>query len=141
MDIALRLAAATLLQVNTTRQNEFRQYPQRRSYFWQFWRINSRVGRIGLVLQIVLGSELAIMLVNAILAEGQLANTALSALLVVMNLYSAVVRRGRDLGLASADKLKEIKIPPLKLLGMYLFKRGMSEPNRYGPPPGWRRKK
>lgn len=141
MDIALRLAAATLLQVNTTRQNEFSQYPQRRSYFWQFWRINSRVGRMGLVLQIVLGSELAIMLVNAILAEGQLANTALSALLVVMNLYSAVVRRGRDLGLASADKLKEIKIPPLKLLGMYLFKRGMSEPNRYGPPPGWRRKK
>lgn len=141
MDIALRLAAATMLQVNTRRQNAFAQYPQRRSYFWQFWRVNSRLGRVGLILQIVLGSELAILLVNAIVAEGQLANTALSALLVVMNVYSAIVRRGRDLGLASADKLKEIKIPVLKLLGMYLFKRGMPEPNRFGPPPGWRRKK
>ncbi|WP_421506271.1 hypothetical protein [Erwinia rhapontici] len=141
MDIALRLAAATMLQINTRRQNAFEQYPQRRSYFWQFWRVNSRLGRVGLILQIVLGSELAILLVNAIVTEGQLANTALSALLVVMNVYSAIVRRGRDLGLASADKLKEINIPVLKLLGMYLFKRGMPEPNRFGPPPGWRRKK
>ncbi|WP_455810652.1 DnaJ domain-containing protein [Pseudomonas graminis] len=141
MDIALRLAAATMLQVNSRRQKVFAQYPQRRSYFWQFWRVNSRLGRLGMVLQIVLGSELAILLVNAIVPEGQMPNTALSALLVVMNLYSAIVRRGRDLGLASADKLKEIKIPVLKLLGMYLFKRGMPEANRFGPPPGWLRKK
>lgn len=141
MDITLRLAAAAMLQFNSSRQDEFALYPQRRSYFWQFWRVNSRLGRLGLVLQIVLGTELAILLVNAIVAEGQLANTALSALLIVMNIYSAVVRRGRDLGLASADKLKEIKIPVLKLLGMYLFKRGMDKPNRFGPPPGWRRKK
>ncbi|WP_455818956.1 hypothetical protein [Pseudomonas cerasi] len=141
MDTALRLAAATMLQVNSRRQKVFAQYPQRRSYFWQFWRVNSRLGRLGMVLQIVLGSELAILLVNAIVPEGQLPNTALSALLVVMNLYSAVVRRGRDLGLASADKLKEIKIPVFKLLGMYLFNRGMPEANRFGPPTGWMRKK
>ncbi|WP_062749047.1 hypothetical protein [Erwinia persicina] len=140
-DITLRLAAATMLQINTSRQKAFAEYPQRRSYFWQFWRVNSRVGRVGLVLQIALGSKLAVLFVNMILVEGQLANTALSALLIVMNLYSAVVRRGRDLGLASADKLKEIKIPVLRLLGMYLFKRGMPEPNRFGPPPGWWRKK
>ncbi|HBQ78988.1 MAG TPA: hypothetical protein DD850_06830, partial [Erwinia persicina] len=140
-DITLRLAAATMLQINTSRQNAFAEYPQRRSYFWQFWRVNSRLGRVGLVLQIALGSKLAVLFVNMILVEGQLANTALSALLIVMNLYSAVVRRGRDLGLASADKLKEIKIPVLRLLGMYLFKRGMPEPNRFGPPPGWWRKK
>lgn len=140
MDIALRLAAATMLQLNRYRQNAFSNYPQRRSYFWQFWRVGSRVGRLGLVLQIALGTELAILLVNAIVPEGELANSALSALLVVMNIYSAVVRRGRDLGLASADKLKEIKIPLLKLLGMYLFKRGVPEANRFGPVPGWRRK-
>lgn len=140
-DIALRLAATVLLQINASRQENFALYPQRRSYFWQIWRIHSRLGRLGLVLQIVLGTELAVLLVNACIAEGQLTNSALSALLIVMNLYSAVVRRGRDLGLASADKLKEIKIPVLKLLGMYLFKRGMDQPNRFGPPPGRRRKK
>ncbi|AWH88940.1 J domain-containing protein [Limnobaculum parvum] len=99
-DMTLRLAAKLLQQESRYRAKNLGKYAKNPSKFWQFWRLNTRLNASGYIAQLLFGTIMAFRLFDVtshtfIVATDNLFFIALLGL----NLFSASMRRGNDLGL------------------------------------------
>ncbi|KML71574.1 J domain-containing protein [Pectobacterium peruviense] len=133
-DIALKLIAKVLLQCTDRRERQFNVPQARKSYWWQFWRTNTRIGRLGFLIQGGLGSYCLYRAGDWIGSPPPHIEGLLMALLVC-NLLSAARRRYNDIGSNTPWVMSFFTLLiPLFLL-LPLLTPSLNRWNKFGPPP------
>lgn len=138
-DITLRLVAKLLLQESHYRDKSLGNYNYvgQSSKFWQFWRLNTRLNSSGYIAQLLVGSIIAFMFlyVKSKIFIVPTDNIIFISLLS-LNLFSASIRRGNDIGLSlfSATGAALISFIPAVTF-VLLATQGTPKTTKNGPPP------
>ncbi|MCG8709593.1 J domain-containing protein [Brenneria sp. 4F2] len=133
-NITLRLIAKTLLQLAEQRESHFRTTaPAKASHVWQFWRLNSRINRVGYLLQAGLGSMIIHYASHGIPASIPY-HHLIPLLLIVANVFIATRRRFNDMGHSAPQKGAIITMLLPILLLLPLIGPGSKGWNKFGPP-------
>jgi uncharacterized membrane protein YhaH (DUF805 family) len=142
LDIVLRLCAGLLLLWHSLRCEQQGKKWKAQSHFWQVWRWNSRLGRLGMFEQLVIGSGLLGFFYDKL--PSILASTdqllwlkPVVLLLFALNVISAAKRRINDLGYSPSFScgLLIISLICSPVLLILMFLKGEKGINKYGPPP------
>ncbi|MEQ9889377.1 J domain-containing protein [Pectobacterium zantedeschiae] len=133
-DITLRLIAKVLLQCTDRRERQFSMPQVRKSYWWQFWRTNTRISRLGFLMQSGLGSYFLYRASDWIGSPPPYVE-GLLLVLIVLNLLSAARRRYNDIGSNTPWVMSFFTLLiPLFLL-LPLLTPSLNRWNKFGPPP------
>lgn len=144
-DITLRLAAKHLLQESDHRskspsahQPEPTSEEVSSSSVWQFWRIGTRLNRVGYVLALITGTIFFFFL-SLILSIFINEDTAAALLIITfyLNIFCASVRRFNDINYNNVVSIILALVIVILPIGMIylLFAPGVSFTNKAGPPP------
>lgn len=133
-DVTLRLVAKILLQCADRRERLFKAAPAKKSYWWQFWRTNARIGRLGFLMQGGLGSYFLYRASDWIGSPPPYIE-GLLMVLIVLNLLVATRRRYNDIGYSKPWGMSffSLLIPIFLLLP--LLAPSINRWNQFGPPP------
>ncbi|MFP9228738.1 J domain-containing protein [Pectobacterium cacticida] len=133
-DITLRLVTKVLLQCMDQRERQFKRLAPKTRYWWQFWRTNARMGRLGFLVQGGLGSYILYRASEWLGSPPPYVEGALLALLA-LNLLIAARRRYNDIGMNApwGMSIFSLLIPLFLLLP--LLAPGINRWNQFGPPP------
>ncbi|MEQ9944946.1 J domain-containing protein [Pectobacterium aroidearum] len=133
-DVTLRLVAKILLQCADRRERLFKAAPAKKSYWWQFWRTNARIGRLGFLMQGGLGSYFLYRASDWIGSPPAYIE-GLLIVLIVLNLLIAARRRYNDIGSGTPWVMSVFSVLiPLFLL-LPLLAPSINRWNQFGPPP------
>lgn len=141
-DIVLRLCAGLLLSWNTSRQERLSKEKTTQSHFWQIWRWKSKIGRLGLIYQLLISQFLFYFLSHGALPLLNITSDSTWFDITVIgivgaNTVIALKRRLNDIGydsfVSACFLILMIIFPPAIIL--LLFISGMPGANKYGPPP------
>lgn len=134
----LRLNAGLLVQLSEQRiidkQRAKEQRPDTR--FWQFWQFDRRINRLGLLAQLTL---VPLVMVAAYLLLISVLSVWVIIGLLLLNTFSALLRRGHDLNRKYPVFEAGLLICMPYLIVLYLLIPGVKHANQYGPPPGEKR--
>lgn len=144
-DITLRLAAKHLLQESdhrskssAARQSEPISEKVGSSSIWQFWRIGTRLNRVGYAVTLIVGPIL-LFIIGVLLSIFISSDTAATFIIIsfFLNIICASIRRFNDLNYSRVVSLILTCIVVLIPIGMIylLFAPGVSFTNKAGPPP------
>ncbi|ACX90166.1 heat shock protein DnaJ domain protein [Pectobacterium parmentieri WPP163] len=133
-DITLKLIAKVLLQCTDRREHQFSLLQARKSDWWQFWRTNTRIGRIGFLIQGGLGSY-CLYRASDWLGSPPPYIEGLLMVLMVCNLLSAVRRRYNDVGVRAPWGMSFFSLLIPVCLLIPLLAPSLNRWNKFGPPP------
>lgn len=133
-DVTLRLVSKVLLQCADRRERQFQASQTKKSYWWQLWRTNARIGRLGFLMQAGLGSYFLYRASDWIGSPPAFIE-GLLMVLIVLNLLSATRRRYNDIGsnMPWVMSFFTLLIPLFLLLP--LLTPSLNRWNQFGPPP------
>ncbi|MEQ9921566.1 J domain-containing protein [Pectobacterium brasiliense] len=133
-DVTLRLVSKVLLQCADRRERQFQTSQAKKSYWWQLWRTNARIGRLGFLMQAGLGSYFLYRASDWIGSPPAFIE-GLLMVLIVLNLLSATRRRYNDIGsnMPWVMSFFTLLIPLFLLLP--LLTPSLNRWNQFGPPP------